>query len=286
MRTACFIAGPATESLEWREKPIDRNQNGWLTMATSKTPLTRLAKFLSSPVLLGALAMAAAMALAIPQAHAANIIGFANNATACGGSTLCSTNTGPLPVGTQGYVETGSTPFNLSTINSWFQIDTTTPAVSHLPNQPPEPLGGAGNFLVRNDTGAVVTSFSLTLTDTFTATTPSVGFCSGSSGPLCDNFQIHGGAANYFTTFTLTGPNCFSGCGTDSANFTPGTVTYNWSGGTGVPIGATFNLNFASWNNDVFATQVPEPGTLLLLGSGLAFCLGGIAWRRHRQIPG
>jgi len=57
-------------------------------MATSKAPLTRLAKFLSSPVLLCALAMAAAMALAIPQAHAANIIGFANNATACGGSML------------------------------------------------------------------------------------------------------------------------------------------------------------------------------------------------------
>ena len=37
----------------------------------------------------------------------------------------------------------------------------------------------------------------------------------------------HGGAANFFTTFTLTGPNCFSGCGTDSANFTAGTVTYN-----------------------------------------------------------
>jgi PEP-CTERM motif-containing protein len=250
-------------------------------MATSKAPLTRLVKFHSSPVLLGALAIAAATVLAIPQADAANIIGFANNATACGGSTLCSTNIGPLPIGTQGYVETGNTPFNLSTINSWFQIDTT--GVSHLPNQPPEPLGGAGNFLVINDTGAVVHSFSLTLTDTFTAASPGAGNCGGSP---CENFQTHGGAANFFTTFTLTGANCFSGCGTDSADFTLGTVTYNWSGGPGVPIGATFNLNFASWNNDVFPAPVPEPGTLLLLGSGLAVCLGGVAWRRHHQIPG
>jgi PEP-CTERM motif len=230
---------------------------------------------------LGALAIAVATALAIPQAHAANIIGFANNATACGGATLCSTDAGPLPAGTQGYFETGPTlsnpPFNLSTINSWFQIDTTTPAVSHLPNQPAEPLGGAGNFLVKNDTGAVVTSFSLTLTDTFTAASPGAANCGGSP---CENFQIHGGAANYFTTFTLTGPNCFSGCGTDSANFTLGTVTYNWSGGSGVPIGATFNLNFASWNNDVFATRVPEPNTMILVGT--AFILLGYGARRRR----
>jgi len=226
-------------------------------------------KVLFGPIRLGALTIAAATALAIPQAHAANIIGFANNATACGGSTLCSTNAGPLPTGTEGYVETGSRPFNLSTINQWFQID--PDRVSHLPYQPAEPLGDAGNFLVVNDTGAVVTNFSLTLTDTFTASSPAVTHCGAS---LCENFQIHGGAANYFSVFTLTGPNCYSGCDTASANFTPGTVTYNWAAGSraGIPVGATFNLNFASWNNDVAA--VPIPAAAWLFVSGLVGLIG------------
>jgi len=255
-------------------------------MATSRTSLTRLVKFVSCSASLAALAIAATTALAIPQAHAANIIGFANNPTGCGGSTLCSTNTGPLPTGTQGYAQTGPSasnpPFNLSTINSWFQIDTTTPAVSHLPNQPPEPLGGAGNFLVINDTGGIVTSFSLTLTDTFTAASPAAHSCGPGGSLTCENFQIHCGAANFFTTLTLTGPNCVSGCGTDSADFSQGAVTYNWSGGTGVPIGATFNLNFASWNNDVFATRTPEPSTMILTGTALIF----LGYRARRRLFG
>ena len=151
----------------------------------------RVTKFLCGPAHLGALAIAAATALAVGQAQAGNIIGFADNPTACGGSTLCSTSIGPLPTGTQGYVETGNTPFNLSTITSWFQIN--PDGVSLLPNQPAEPLGGAGNFFVINDTGVTITSFSLTIRDTFTSSTSSVTFCSGSSGPLCDNFQANKG---------------------------------------------------------------------------------------------
>ena len=247
-------------------------------MATRNAPWTALLKFLCRPVQLASLAIAVATTLGIPQAHGANIIGLGNNPTTCGGAVLCSTNTGPLPAGTQGYAQTGPSAtnpaFNLSTINSWFQIDTT--GVSFLPNQPVEPLGGAGNFLVINDTGHVVTSFSLTIADTFTASTAAAVAC-GSS--ICENFQIHGGAAGFFTTFTLTGANCFSGCGTDSANFQPGTVTYNWSGGSGIPIGATFNLNFASWNNSVFA-QVPEPSTMTLTGTALIALLGYGARRR------
>jgi len=199
---------------------------------------------------------------------------------------LCST-TGTLGLGTQGYVESGSNPFDLSTINQWFQIDTT--GTSHLANQPAEPLGGAGNFLVLNDTGAVVTSFSLTVSDTFTSSTPSVT-CSGSPSVCVDNFQIHGGAANYFSTFTLTGPDCVSGCGTNSANFTPGTVTYNWSGGAGIPEGATFDLNFASWNDAIFSgptpptTPTPEPATWSLLATALAGFAGLATWRKRAQL--
>jgi hypothetical protein len=119
-----------------------------------------------------AIALAVAAGLAIPQAHAANIITFPSGDNSCGGAVLCSTNTGPLPTGTQGYVETGNTPFNLSTITQWFQIN--PDGVSLLPNQPAEPLGGAGSFFVINDTGVSITSFSLTLTDTFTSSTSSV----------------------------------------------------------------------------------------------------------------
>jgi hypothetical protein len=214
-----------------------------------------------------------ALFLVLPRAQADNIIGLANNATACGGSTLCSTN------GTTGYLNNGTgVAFNLSTINSWFQIDTT--GTSFLAGQPVEPDGGAGNFLVVNNTGAIVTSFSLTLTDNFTLSTP--GQQSGCTPGLpCENFQIHGGAANYFTVFNLTGPTCATGCGTNSANFTPNTVTYNWSGGTGIPIGATFDLNFASWNSSNFIVSTPEPSTLSLLATALLSFVCLIAWRKR-----
>lgn len=209
--------------------------------------------------------LAALLCFALP-AFGGNIIGFADNATSCGGATLCSTN------GTTGY--SGTEAFNLSTINSWFQIDTT--GTSYLAGQPVEPNGGAGDFLVINDTGAVVTSFSLTLNDTFTA-----AGCSGSPVDMC-NFQIHGGAANYFSNLTLNGPNCVSGCGTDSANFSPGTVTYTWTAGTdgGVPIGATFDLNFASWNNSVYST-VPEGSSIPMLAASGLVLLGAINMKRR-----
>jgi len=202
--------------------------------------------------------------LCLPQVHAGNIIGFADNATSCGGSTLCSTD------GTTGY--TGTIPFNLSTISQWFQID--TDGSSHLAGQVKEPDGGSGNFLVKNDTGSIIKSYSLTITDTFDSNTPG-NSTTNCGGLACQDFQIHGGAANYFTTFTLTGPTCHQGCGTDSAWFSPNTVTYNWSGWTGVPINAIFDLNFASWPGDTnhpanvttVSSPVPEPTSVILLCS-------------------
>src|SRR5215470_19670234 len=70
-----------------------------------------LMKFGSTSVLV----MLGVAAVAIPKAHAANIITFDNNATACGGATLCSFN------GMLGY--TGTLPFDYSTLSSWFQIE-------------------------------------------------------------------------------------------------------------------------------------------------------------------
>jgi hypothetical protein len=88
---------------------------------------------------------------------------------------LCSTN------GTTGY--NGTMPFNLSTITSWFQVDAST---SHLAGQPAQPAN-AGDFLVVNNTGVTVTGLTLTITDTFTSSTPSVGPCTGSqTGSSCE----------------------------------------------------------------------------------------------------
>ena len=254
----------------------------------------------NSLLLLAGAAALCALAFSYSPASAANIITFDNNATACGGAVLCSTNSVPLTTGTQGYVETGSTPFNLSTITQWFQIDTN--GTSHLANQPAEPLGGAGSFLVKNDTGSTLTTFSLTLTDTFTSTTPSVTFCSGSSGPLCDNFQAGKGAAAPGGAFeALSGPNffsctngsamlgfpCASTAGQAAANFEPNMVTYTW-GGLSIANGTNFDITFASFNNSVNA--VPAP----LIGHGLPalLALGGILFgarlreRSKKRSPG
>jgi hypothetical protein len=91
-------------------------------------PLSCKPRALAAAAVSTVLAIAAMTALTIPQAHAANIISFDDNATACGGAVLCSTN------GTTGY--TGTMPFDFTTINSWFQIGTTTSMIVGQPAQP------------------------------------------------------------------------------------------------------------------------------------------------------
>ena len=233
---------------------------------------------------------AVAVSLCVPQGHAANIITFDDNANACGGAVMCSTN------GTTGYLNNGSgQAFNLSTLSQWFQID--TDGMSHLAGQPVEPDGGAGGFLVVNNTGSTVTSYSITLTDTFTSSTPSVN-CSG--GVCVDNFQANKGAAAPagsgeglsgadFSKCTNGAPGqgfpCFSTGGQAAADFTnqsPQSVTYNWIG-LNIANGTDFLITFASWNNTAFvsgsssassassggggSTPIPEPGSIVLLGS-------------------
>lgn len=245
-----------------------------------------------------------------------NIITFADAAQKCGGAVMCSSSTGVLPSGTQGYLNDGTgVAFHLSTITQWFQID--PDGVSHLANQPAEPDGGAGGFLVLNDTGAPVTTFSLTLTDTFTSGTASVGPCKAGpqSGKDCDNFQIHGGSAYPFnvelsgadindcTQGTAVGPTCVGQPGGAAADFAPNQVTYTWTPTTGVsiPAGGMFDITFASWNNDVFAGgttgggttgggtgggstggEIPEPTSILLLGSTLTII--SVAVRKKKAI--
>lgn len=225
-------------------------------------------------------------ALWTPQAQAANIITFDDNAQTCGGSVMCSTSTN----GTTGYLNNGSgQAFDLSTISQWFQID--PGGVNQLAGQPEaEPDGGAGGFRVVNNTGSAVTSFSLTLTDTFNSSTPSVNFCSGSSGPLCDQFQANEGtAAGGSATESLSGTDLYS-CSTGAitsnscpssgnnavAEFEPSQITYTWNG-LNIASGDYFDITFASWqsagvnSNNAFEvgeqSPVPEPTSIVLLGS-------------------
>jgi hypothetical protein len=115
---------------------------------------------------------------------------------------MCSAN------GTTGYLNSGAAgqPFDLNTINSWFQIN--PDGVNRLPatQTEAEPAGGAGGLLVVNDTGSAVTSFSLTLNDTFTTSTG----CA-ISGTNCNNFQANKPDGTYsFTSEALSGPDFFS----------------------------------------------------------------------------
>ena len=107
------------------------------------------------------LAVAALIFTESPSARAANIITFADNANSCGGAVMCSTN------GTTGYLINGTgQAFDLSTLSQWFQID--PGGANQLASQTEaEPDSGAGGFLVVNDTGAAITSYSITLVDTF-----------------------------------------------------------------------------------------------------------------------
>ncbi|HEX3430218.1 MAG TPA: YncE family protein [Rhizomicrobium sp.] len=215
-----------------------------------------------------AAAIGAAISLGALQANAANTITFGSNNNSCGGAVMCSTD------GTHGYTNDGTgKAFNLSTISQWFQIDVN--GTSALSGQPAEPDKGAGGFLVVNDTGSAVSSFSLTVTDDFTVGGPSVHKCSGAqAGNICDNFTAHGGIGSYkfntelsgtdwdrCTQGTTNGQTCTGGPGGVAADFAPNSVTYSWTGqnGSTIPAGSYFVISFSGWNNDGWAFQAPPP---------------------------
>lgn len=181
---------------------------------------------------------------------------------------MCSTD------GTTGYLTDGTgQAFNLSTMNEWFQVD--FDGNSHLAGQTAEPDKGAGSFLVLNDTGSAITTFSLTVSDDFTSQTASVHACTGAQGgQSCNNFSAHGGSGNYtFDTElsgmdwdrcskgTTIGQTCTGNAGGVAADFAQNMVTYTWvaESGKGIPAGAYFDIGFSGWNNDVATTQPPPP---------------------------
>jgi len=239
------------------------------------------------------------LAAATFHASAANIITFGDKANSCGGAVICSSN------GTTGYFNNGmGQAFDLSTLQEWFQIDTS--GTNMLATQTEaEPDGGAGGFLVVNDTGMTVTTFSLMIADSFTASTPSVTHCSGSSGPLCDSFQVSKGAltgtseslsgADFYacTNGTLVGQTCTSSGGSAAASFTPGVVIYTWYG-LDLAANEKFDISFASWQsgnsglavsssiNGSGTQAVPELSSLPLLGAGLC---GLLVWVWRKKAP-
>ena len=238
--------------------------------------------------LTGLLGLTLLGALCVPQARAANIITFGVNAGSCGGSVMCSTN------GTTGYLIDGTgKAFNLSTISQWFQIDPNNSSSNTSENYLPgsqsagEPDAGAGGFLVVNDTGAAITSFSLTLTDTFTSSTQSVGACKSpgpQAGKVCDNFsaqgqnswntELSGADWSDCTSGNTVGSTCQGGPGGVAADFAPNMITYSWSGGS-IAAGAKFDITFASWQQNMTSPNgaspgtpgVPEPASIVLLGT-------------------
>jgi len=164
-----------------------------------------------------------------------NIIGFANP-TSCGGSTLCN----------------GGSAYDLSQISSWFATPTS-----------------AQSYLVFNDTGAAITSLTLTFSGAFQATAGSA-----------EVFQCNFGSPGPYSACSISGSggtvNSSGGSSIQASYTSPAyPVSFTWTTtGAGWLPGATFNLQTASWVSNVGPTSVPEPSSFLLLAVGSLGFLG------------
>lgn len=233
----------------------------------------------SRSLLTAAVAVVATVGMSTPSARASNIITFDNNATSCGGSTLCSTN------GTTGY--SGSQAFDLTTIGQWFQIDVVN-GTSQLVGQVAQTCGSC-SFLVTNNTGSTLTSFSITLADDFTRSTTNFQAGKGAGAPSGAWEALNGPNFSSCTNGSAGGGfPCYSTSGQAAADFTKGTVTYNW-GGLDIAAGADFLITLASWDNSganstdawIVPQSVPEPSALALFGAALvSFGLMFVRWRK------
>lgn len=187
--------------------------------------------------------------LLAPHALADNI-GIAN-ATVCSGTppggTICSNGSGGL----QG---TGGVPFSLTGIENGSIVLQVSIGTQTAPV-----------YEVINDTGSTITSFSLLFNGTI------------ASNQFID-CQTNGGFSG--AGCSITGA---SGTVGKNAQYGPGgqfpaTITFT---GLNIAPGATFDIVFSSFANGATGsiTGVPEPGTLLLLGSGLL----GLGFLRRRS---
>jgi hypothetical protein len=206
-----------------------------------------LRKILAQSLMAGAVALA--IAIVAPSAHA-DIIKIEGPDSCPGniGAGICN----------------GSNPFSLTGFlngSVTFTINVAT-------------LGGTEEWVLKNDTGSAITSFTFV----FTGSTANNAACqiANSHGATVTNWLDSCSISDSAGHTTALGGTQIGGGG---QFFTP-TATITFAGG-GIPNGASFNLDFVSMQGaGTASTSVPEPSSLLLLGTGLSSMAG--LWRRRK----
>ena len=200
-----------------------------------RSPLLRLL----TKSLLASAVVWAAMVLLAPAAHA-DIIKIEGDGSCPGniGAGLCN----------------GSNPFSMSAfLNGSLQFHINVPV-----------LGGTEEWVLINDTGHAITSFSFVFSGS-TANNAQCQIANSQSDTVANWLNSCSIVDSLGHTTTLGGAQIGGG----GQYFTPNaTITF---GGPGIPIGESFNLDFVSMQGTGTASvPTPEPSSLLLLGAGLS----------------